>query len=160
MIEEGQKFMVRVFYEICQYNLIFNLPLISTFVCQLAGLSMMIPGYPTFNVYDIRLPCERFGYCYPDDHLHDLLNMQEYRKGFLLPNIMDKWQQCSSLPHITLMHDFDELYGWKLATILDVGVPVLVYNGDMDFSCNWRGALDWTNALAWKDQNSFRQAEY
>jgi cathepsin A (carboxypeptidase C) len=67
---------------------------------------------------------------------------------------------CASLPHTFLMLDLDEMYGWKLSSLLDASVPVLIYNGDKDYICNWRGGLEWTNNLNWDGQEGFRKAEY
>ena len=33
--------------------------------------------------------------------------------------------------------------------LLENGVRVLVYSGDKDFICNWRGGEAWTYALEW-----------
>ena len=68
------------------------------------------------------------------------------------------WEECSTLPHLGLLLDFNAAWGYKLAPLLDAGLPVLIYNGDMDYICNWRGGLDWTNALVWDGQQEF-QAE-
>lgn len=42
----------------------------------------MTPGYPEFNVYDIREPCEETMTCYADDHLAEVLNSSLYRRKF------------------------------------------------------------------------------
>lgn len=33
--------------------------------------------------------------------------------------------------------------------LLDQGVKGLVYSGDKDFICNWRGGEAWTHAMQW-----------
>lgn len=40
------------------------------------------------------------------------------------------WEMCSVLPHLTLLSDFNKSWGYKLAPLLDTGLPVLVYNGN------------------------------
>jgi cathepsin A (carboxypeptidase C) len=36
----------------------------------------------------------------------------------------------------------------------------LVYSGDKDFVCNWRGGEAWTNNLEWSGKQAFNQANY
>jgi len=40
------------------------------------------------------------------------------------------WEMCAALPHLALTLDLDKMYGYKLAPLLDDGVPILIYNGD------------------------------
>jgi len=51
---------------------------------------------------------------------------------------------------LTLLSDFNKSWGYKLAPLLDAGLPVLIYNGDKDYLCNIVGAEMWTDALVWK----------
>jgi len=44
--------------------------------------------------------------------------------------------------------------------VLESGLKVLVYSGDKDFVCNWRGGEAWTNAVAWSGQSEFNNAQY
>jgi carboxypeptidase C (cathepsin A) len=151
LVTQGHTIVVKIFYELCQYNLIFRIPILSTFVCQLAGISLATPGYPAFNVYDIREPCVEFGTCYPKNHLNEVMNSVEYRNGFKVQRGTEfKWEQCSIMPHLALLHDFDAMYSWKLSSLLDRSfIPMLIMNGDKDYITNWRGALAWTNAMRW-----------
>jgi len=48
----------------------------------------------------------------------------------------------------------------KMSNILEHGVHVLVYSGDKDFVCNWRGGEAWTNAVQWSKQDDFNKVEY
>jgi len=57
---------------------------------------------------------------------------------------------CADMPHTFLIFDLDKMYGYKLAPLLDAGIPVLIYSGDQDYICNWRGGLAWTLALKWQ----------
>jgi len=36
----------------------------------------------------------------------------------------------------------------------------LVYSGDKDFICNWRGGEAWTNAVEWTGKAGFNSADY
>ena len=48
--------------------------------------------------------------------------------------------------------------GYKLAQLLDNDIPILIYNGDKDYICNWIGGLKWTNALEWKGKDDYNNA--
>jgi len=123
------------------------------------GMTVISPGLPDFNVYDIRLPCERMGLCYPDDHVWQMLNNFDYRALMNIPAEQgDFWEECSTLPHLTLLFDFESSWGYQLAPLLDAGVPVLIYSGDMDYICNWMGGFEWTNALVWDGQHEFQNS--
>ena len=137
--------MLRFGYSICQFALIFHVPIITNTYCSMIGMTIVSPGLPDFNVYDIREPCERMGLCYPDDHLWQMLNTYEYRDAMHLPIFEGAlWEECATLPHLTLMFDFNKSWGYYLAPLLDAGLPVLIYNGDQDYICNWEGGNDWT----------------
>jgi cathepsin A (carboxypeptidase C) len=41
--------------------------------------------------------------------------------------------------------------------MLEAGVRVLIYAGDVDFICNWMGNKAWTKSLKWTGHNSFNE---
>lgn len=88
------------------------------------------------------------------------MNSYEFREMFNIDDTKHDWKMCAPLPHLFLQFDFEKMYSWKLSSLLDAGVPVLIYNGDKDFICNWRGGLNWTNNLNWQGQQEYRQAPY
>jgi cathepsin A (carboxypeptidase C) len=47
-----------------------------------------------------------------------------------------------------------------LKELLNAGLPILIYNGDKDFICNWRGGEAWTKAVVWDHQTSFNHQKY
>ena len=86
----------------------------------MVGITLVSPGLPDFNVYDVRLPCERMGLCYPDDRLWQMLNSYDYRDVMYLPSYEGTmWEECASLPHLGLMRDHDKSWGFQLASLLD-----------------------------------------
>jgi cathepsin A (carboxypeptidase C) len=49
----------------------------------------------------------------------------------------------------------------QVGSILDNSdVYVLVYSGDKDWICNWRGGEAWTHDTKWKGKEDFDKAEY
>lgn len=38
----------------------------------------------------------------------------------------------------------------EVKLLLDNYIRVLVYYGDQDFICNWKGGLEWVDNLEWK----------
>jgi cathepsin A (carboxypeptidase C) len=48
----------------------------------------------------------------------------------------------------------------KIANVLESGLEVLVYSGDKDFICNWRGGESWTSNVPWSGQSEFSTTKY
>ena len=120
LISWGHYEVLKIAYSMCQYALILHVPLITTNLCQMIGMTVVAPGLPDFNIYDIRKPCVRMGLCYPDDHLWQLLNTYEYREAMGLTIEQGTlWEECASAPHLGLIFDWDGSYGFKLAPLLD-----------------------------------------
>ena len=67
---------------------------------------------------------------------------------------------CATVPHLFLQLDFDASAGYKLAPLLDKGLPILIYNGDKDYICNWIGGLYWTSALVWEGQQEYKSTDF
>lgn len=44
--------------------------------------------------------------------------------------------------------------------IANSGIKVLVYNGDKDFLCNWKGGEKWTKKLKWNKHYEFKKQEF
>lgn len=62
------------------------------------------------------------------------------------------------MPHVMLSFDQNAMAGYKLSQLLDNDIPVLIYNGDKDYICNWIGGLAWTEALEWKNKAEYENA--
>jgi cathepsin A (carboxypeptidase C) len=60
-----------------------------------------------------------------------------------------EWVECDMSVHIYLLGDWLTNLAEKMNKILESGIDVLVYSGDKDYICNWRGGEAWTNAVEW-----------
>jgi len=116
------------------------------------------PLKPKFNVYDIRIPCEEPPRCYAMDYIGEFLNQPEIEADLGVPG--RKWKDCKTTVHIELLGDWVVSMSEKITSILEQGIEVLVYSGDKDFICNWRGGEAWTNAVEWTGKTGFNSAEY
>lgn len=47
-----------------------------------------------------------------------------------------------------------------LTPLLDAGVKVLAYNGDLDVICNYLSGVAWTDNTSWKHQADFKSAPW
>lgn len=47
-----------------------------------------------------------------------------------------------------------------ITQILNSGLHVLVYSGDQDWICNWRGGEKWTHEAKWSRSTEFQNATY
>ena len=62
--------------------------------------------------------------------------------------------------HTALLGDWMLNLAPKVTDLLNAGLDTLVYSGDKDFICNWRGGEAWTNAVAWTGHDAFNNAKY
>ncbi|CAH6720571.1 carboxypeptidase Y [[Candida] jaroonii] len=51
-------------------------------------------------------------------------------------------------------------YKQALEEVLTKGLPVLIYAGDLDLSCNWRGLLEVTTKLTWPGQRQYTNTNF
>lgn len=62
--------------------------------------------------------------------------------------------------HTYLLGDWMTNLASDVTYLLENDVNVLVYSGDKDFVCNWRGGEAWTNNLNWAQSKEFRNQSY
>ena len=111
----------------------------------------------TFNIYDIRLPC--IGpVCYDFSAVDQFLEIPEVQEA--LGVVGRSWTECNSVVHAFLAMDHETDYSPYIKDLLDQDIPVLVYNGDMDYICNHLGGEAWTHALEYKGHEEFVTAAY
>lgn len=105
---------------------------------------------PKFNVYDIREECTYPPLCYDFSAVDNLLNDADVQR--ILGVSGRGWKECNMLVHTWLLGDWMVNLLPQVADMLDnTDLQVLVYSGDQDFICNWRGGEAWTNNTTWKN---------
>lgn len=62
--------------------------------------------------------------------------------------------------HTALLGDWMLDLSDKVTDILNGGLDVLVYSGDKDFICNWRGGEKWTNEVPWDGHSDYSKVDY
>ena len=70
------------------------------------------------------------------------------------------WEECDMLVHTFLLGDWMTDLSKNVSDILEEGLDVLVYSGDKDFICNWRGGEAWTHECEWSGQDDFNAGDY
>jgi len=125
--------------------------------CQLQV--QRITGKPLkFNVYDIREPCTYPPLCYDLSGI-DAFLMQ--RKVQQVLNVTGRpWAECNTTVHIFLSQDFMTDLTDDLSYMTESGLQILIYHGDKDFICNWRGGENLSLKLSWSGAGQFNQANY
>jgi len=110
-------------------------------------------------VYDIRIPCDAPPLCYDFDQSDVFLNRDDVQAALGITG--RKWVECDKLVHTYLLGDWMTNLMPQVADMLDNSdLEVLVYSGDKDWICNWRGGEAWTEATKWGSKDDFNAASY
>jgi len=127
--------------------------------CQLAVTSILgFPLAPNFNVYDIREGCGVPPLCYDFSKAENFLKQAKVQQA--LNTTGRDWTDCNMVVHTFMLGDWLVNLSDKVSYLIGAGVKVLVYSGDKDFICNWRGGEAWTNEVNWAKQSEFQKANY
>lgn len=127
--------------------------------CQATTSSVLgNPLAPKFNVYDIRKKCEHPPLCYDLSNVSKFLAQDKVKKALKVDG--RSWTECNMLVHTALLGDWLTNQATKVKYLLENNVPGLVFSGDKDFICNWRGGEAWTHNLEWSQKEDFVKQEY
>ena len=111
------------------------------------------------NPYDIRKKCESPPLCYDFSNVNTFMNLDSTREALHVSDKAGEWESCNMginmKFHSDWMHDFSPYIG----DMLNGGIPVLIYAGDVDFICNYLGNRAWTMKLDWDHTEEFNKAE-
>lgn len=127
--------------------------------CQLATeVILENPIKPRFNVYDIREKCNKPPLCYDMSPADNLLALDEIKEVLGVKG--RSWTECNMAVHTALLGDWMVDLSPKVTNLLNAGLDVLVYSGDKDFICNWRGGEKWSNEVDWEGHADYAKTEY
>jgi carboxypeptidase C (cathepsin A) len=101
------------------------------------------------NIYNINLQCNPSPLCYDFTNVTDYLNLPSVQQKLGVYSQGIQWETCNFIVNELFGIDFIQAYNNKLPLLLSSGIPVVIYNGDLDLICNWVGGQQWVEALSW-----------
>ncbi|WQF82719.1 Putative peptidase S10, serine carboxypeptidase, serine carboxypeptidase, serine active [Colletotrichum destructivum] len=119
------------------------------------------------NPFDITRPCEVENICYgAGSAIETYINSDRVRAALEVPDEANGGGGGGGRKNFTLISEdvnraFELAGDMFLSTeaqvryLLESGVDVLVYNGDLDLACNSAGNARWTDKLSWAGQVEF-----
>ena len=118
-----------------------------------------------FNTYNIKIPCDIPGLCYDFSNEEQFFNEPEVQKALNVPpkenGDPQKFESCTTTAGLGLrINDWWRDASHEVVELLESGIKVLVYSGDLDYICNWKGGESWTYNLRWSGQAAFQGQGY
>ena len=105
------------------------------------------------------MPCDHPPLCYDFSISDNFLNDATVQQ--VLGVSGRKWVECDQMVHTYLLGDWMTNLMPQVAWMLDnTDLDILVYSGDKDFICNWRGGEAWTEATKWGSKSEFNAQAY
>merc|ERR1711953_1194268 len=83
-----------------------------------------------YNPYDMRIKCEVPPLCYDMSNVDKWLNNAEVKETL---GAKGSWTSCNMLANKLFMEDFMKNYHNEVANLLENGLQVLIYAGDVDY---------------------------
>ncbi|KAH6887662.1 Alpha/Beta hydrolase protein [Thelonectria olida] len=112
--------------------------------------------------FDITRTCEVDQFCYSEVlQIEDYMNTQRVRQALSVPSAISNFTILNMNIHegFWLGNDLFVNTSPDVKYILDAGIDVLVYNGNLDLACNTAGNLRWAEKVAWAGQAEFVSKE-
>ena len=146
-------------FYICQGLIYTKLWPLAQLVCQMNLMFIMgITFYPFFNPYNIEIKCEFPPLCYNFSRVSTFLNNKDIQTTL---KVDKTYQDCNMIVHTFLLADWWFDFADDVRYMLDEKkLKVMVYSGDLDFVCNWRGGEAWVNQFNWTKTKEFKEQKY
>lgn len=109
------------------------------------------------NPYDVRIKCEKTPLCYDFDDATAWLNSKDVQSQL---GVNKKWNSCNRAVDLAFSAagDWMRNFHTDIPDLLNDGLEVLIYAGEMDYLCNFCGNKAWTKALEWNGKDAFNKA--
>jgi cathepsin A (carboxypeptidase C) len=158
LIDEATHTQMVADFKTCQ-DLVKNSPWYEAFPYCQSIVAEVIGNPPKFNVYNIKEPCSYPPLCYDMSPETTFCNDIDNQAQLGITG-KPSWETCNMDVHSALMGDWTTNMGLKIPAVLAAGKKVLVYSGDYDYICNWRGGEAWTKVVEWEHQEDFNTKAY
>ncbi|TDZ32694.1 Carboxypeptidase Y-like protein [Colletotrichum spinosum] len=111
------------------------------------------------NPFDITAPCDSEAICYAEgDGIETYVNSEWVWKALEVPEEVARNYTVISFDvnrKFSLAGDVFLTTEREVKYVLEQGVDVLIYNGELDLACNTAGNVRWAERLAWRGQVEF-----
>ncbi|KZM27135.1 Carboxypeptidase C [Ascochyta rabiei] len=111
------------------------------------------------NRFDITHPCETGDdLCYPEiQKIGEYLNLPWVYEALHVSKVVGNYSVFSEEVAIafSLTNDLGISTQPQVLYLLENGIDVLFYQGNLDLACNTAGNLQWANSMSWKGQPAF-----
>jgi len=110
------------------------------------------------NLYDVTKKCTVPPLCY--DFSKETKWLNDAKNIAAIGAKKKSWTSCNREVEIKLVFAGDWMLTFKdaIRSLLEGGVPVLIYHGENDIIVNWMGGQAWTNKLEWSGAAGFKAA--
>jgi len=88
------------------------------------------------------------------------MNDTYVQKAFGIENWRPIRGLCDPIVNNRMNNDICTPITDSIAYTLDKGIHVLLYYGDLDYICNWRGGEHLADSIKWKGQNEYKKIKY
>ncbi|KAJ6584134.1 serine carboxypeptidase [Mycena vulgaris] len=116
------------------------------------------------NIYDIRMPCDTGGTsCYPElSWLEEYMNRPEIKRALGVDPRAKDFVSCNNEMNFAFMLQGDGMRDSKrlLTELVDDGIRLLIYAGNVDMMCNYMGESQWIAELPSKYKDAFGEAPF
>jgi len=117
----------------------------------------MMGGQGGVNYYDIRIKCEG-ELCYNFKYMHEFFNDPKTKKAMGVENYQGDYQLCSGRVAAALSpQDYLTNSILELAPVIEGGVKILFYTGEMDYICNWKGTQKFLSEFQWSGRTAWNK---
>ncbi|KAJ2014661.1 Cell death protease [Coemansia sp. S680] len=137
---------------------------VHTDVCERIPMVFLNEGGPKpgmcYNMYDLRLTDTQpsCGMNWPPEIsiYTEYLNRADVQKAINVRDAPAVWTECSDLPSKKLKHDDTPPASIPLRSVLNSGIPVLLFVGKEDYLCNYVGT-EWSiGNMTWAGSKGFQ----